>query len=136
MLSNNFNRGKSIILVGLVLQLASFGIFLIAAIIFHYRMARNPTTISYSMDSRSKMQWRGVMYLLYLTGGLIFIRSVFRFIEFTGGNDSVIMTSEAYLYICDSTLMFVVLAVLGYFHPSDYVMNKKEIMQLHGEELH
>lgn len=135
MLSNNFNLGKSIILVGLVLQLVSFGIFIAAAAIFHYRMTRNPTTISYTMDSRGQMQWKGVMYLLYFSGGLIFIRSVFRFIEFTGGSDSIIMKSEAYLYICDSLLMFVVLAVLGYFHPSDYVMNKREIMRLHSEEM-
>lgn len=134
-LSKNFNRAKSIILVGLILQLASFGIFLIAAVIFHYRMTRNPTAISYTLDGRGKMRWRGVMYLLYLTGGLIFIRSIFRFIEFTGGSDSIFMTSEAYFYICDSSLMFIVLAVLGYFHPSDYVMSKKEIMQLHGEEM-
>ncbi|KAM6487639.1 RTA1 like protein [Trichoderma sp. SZMC 28011] len=135
LLTNNFSLGKAIILVGLVAQLTSFGLFVVTAIIFQRRLARNPTPESHTLDSRNRMQWKSIMFLLYSSSALIFVRSVFRLIEFTGSNNSAIMTSEAYLYVCDSTLMFIVLAILGYFHPSEYLRKDKGMAHLQGEEL-
>jgi hypothetical protein len=136
MLSNNFNLGKTIILVGLVAQLICFGLFVTVAVLVWRRLAQDPTPMAKSLDSRSTGNgWAGVMRVIFIASALIFIRSVFRLIEFTGDQDSPLQKSEAYLYVCDSTLMFGVLAILIYFHPSEYVPNKKEIMQMQGEEL-
>ncbi|KAI8721678.1 hypothetical protein NCS52_00309900 [Fusarium sp. LHS14.1] len=63
------------------------------------------------------------------------IRSVFRFVEFTGDHDSPMMTSEAFIYICDSLLMYGVMAALLYLHPSEYIRAPKDMNSLEGEEL-
>lgn len=136
MLSNNFNLGKTIILVGLIAQIIFFGLFVSVAVLVFRRLARDPTPAAKRLDSRSaKNGWAGVMRVVFLASALIFIRSVFRLIEFTGNLDSPMQRSEAYLYICDSTLMFSVLAVLIYLHPSEYVPGRKEIVRMRGEEL-
>jgi hypothetical protein len=135
-LSKNFNLGKTIILVGLVAQIICFALFLSVAVVVERRLARNPTPMAKTLDSRSTQNgWVGVMRVVFVASALIFIRSVFRLIEFTGDHDSPLQKSEAYLYVCDSTLMFGVLAVLIYFHPSGYVPSGKEILGIQGEEL-
>lgn len=136
MLSSNFTLGKTIILVGLLAQIVFFGLFILAAVLVSRRLARDPTPIAQRLDSRStKYGWTGVMRVVFLASALIFIRSLFRLVEFTGNKDSPMQSSEAYLYVCDSTLMFGVLAILIYLHPSEYVPNRKQAMQIQGEEL-
>lgn len=141
MLTNNFSRGKTIILVGLVAQLIFFGLFVGIAVLIWRRMSRTPTTAALHMDSRHRSGrfnwfrgWEGVMRIIFMTSALVFVRSVFRFVEFTGSEDSPLQKSEAYIYVCDSTLMLGVLAVLAIFHPSEYVPTRKEIMQLRTHE--
>jgi hypothetical protein len=136
LLSKNFTLGKTIILVGLAAQLVFFGLFVTVAFLIWRRLERQPTTAAERLDNDStKGGWKGVMKVVFCASALIFIRSVFRLIEFTGDKDAPMQKSEAYLYVCDSTLMFLVLAVLIYLHPSEYVPSKKKIMQIRGEEL-
>ena len=45
------------------------------------------------------------MSVLYVASGLIFVRSLFRLIEYIEGNDGVLLSSEVYLYIFDALLM-------------------------------
>jgi hypothetical protein len=135
-LSNNFNLGKTIILVGLVAQLIFFGLFVTVSILVWRRLGRNPTPTAVMLDSHSTMSgWRGVLRVVFISSALISIRSVFRLIEFTGDHDSPMQTSEAYLYVCDSLLMFGVLAVLIYLHPSDYMHNAQRMKEASGEEM-
>ncbi|CAG8298969.1 unnamed protein product [Penicillium salamii] len=134
-LSSNFSLGKAIILVGLAAQILFFGLFVICATIFHRRLSRVPTTMSLRLDEEHVgLQWRDVTRVIFVASALVFIRSIFRFIEFTGGMDSP-MKTEAYLYVCDSTLMFLVLAVLIYWHPTKYIGNGKKLWRIHSEEL-
>ncbi|VUC33688.1 unnamed protein product [Clonostachys rosea] len=136
MMSSNFSLAKAIILVGLAIQLIFFGLFVFSAALFYQRLDKNPTPTAYRLDAcSSKRGWRGVMHVLFLTSVLIFVRSVFRFVEFTGDHDSPMMTSEAYIYICDSLLMFSVMAALLYLHPSEYIQAHKNMNSLEGEEL-
>lgn len=136
MLSKNFNLGKTIILIGLIAQIICFGLFVLVAVLVSRRLAQNPTPMAKLLDSRStKNGWMGVMRVVFLASALIFIRSLFRLIEFAGNEDSPPQKSEAYLYVCDSTLMFGVLAVLIYSHPSEYVLSHRELTQAQGEEL-
>ncbi|CAG7986828.1 unnamed protein product [Penicillium salamii] len=112
-----------------------FGLFVICATIFHRRLSRVPTTMSLRLDEEHvDLQWRDVTRVIFVASALVFIRSIFRFIEFTGGMDSP-MKTEAYLYVCDSTLMFLVLAVLIYWHPTKYIGNGKKLWRIHSEEL-
>ncbi|KAI0383422.1 RTA-like protein [Hypomontagnella monticulosa] len=136
MLSSNFTLGKAIILAGLAAQILFFAVFVAVMAVFHRRMARKPTATSMEVDRlHTRMGWVKIVRVMYVASAMIFIRSVFRFCEFTGSEDSPLMTSEAYLYVCDSTLMFGVLAVLLYCHPAEYVPNRKQIRQMLDEEL-
>lgn len=137
LLSNNFTLGKTIILVGLAAQLVCFGLFVVVASVFHRRLSKSPTQQSQRLDGRDRKKgWRGVMFVIYFASAMIFVRSVFRFIEFLGDHDSALQKSEAYLYICDSTLMLGVLAVLICYHPSEYVPSRRKIKNmLDGEEM-
>jgi hypothetical protein len=135
MLSSNFTRGKVIILIGLAAQIVFFALFVALAGIFHRRLSRSPTEQSLSLDARHGGKgWKGVMLVIYASSVMIFIRSVFRLVEFTGDHDSPMQKSEAFLYICDSTLMVGVLSILIYYHPSEYVPGRKEIKYMRDEE--
>ncbi|KAH7399592.1 RTA1 like protein-domain-containing protein [Pyrenochaeta sp. MPI-SDFR-AT-0127] len=135
MLRTNFTLGKTIILVGLGAQIVFFALFIALASVFHRRLSSKPTDQSLSMDARNGTKsWRGVMLVLYVSSALIFIRSVFRLIEFTGNRDSLLHKSEAFLYVCDSLLMLGVLAVLIYNHPSEYVPGWRAIKQMQEAE--
>lgn len=57
------------------------------------------------------------------------VRSVFRLIEYAQGNAGYLISHEAHLYLFDSVLMFLTMALLVWEHPSQ--LNSK----LRGEEL-
>ncbi|KAL7628298.1 hypothetical protein AAE478_002498 [Parahypoxylon ruwenzoriense] len=89
-----------------------FVILLAVATVFHGRLARKPTPTSLEVDRlHAKIGWINIT------------------------EDSPMMTSEAYMYVCDSTLMFGILAILIYCHPAEYVPNRKQIRQMLGEEV-
>lgn len=70
------------------------------------------------------------MSLLYVASGLIFVRSLFRLIEYIEGNGGVLLSSEVYLYIFDALLMLGVVAVTAVLDPAKYVPGKKESMAM------
>lgn len=107
--------GENIIIGGLFVQLAFFGFFVVAAGIFHRRMAREPT----ERASDPAVRWRSYLLTLYVTSALILIRSIFRVIEYLNGNDGVLLRSEVFLYVFDALLMMVVLVWMNWFHPSE-----------------
>jgi glucan phosphoethanolaminetransferase (alkaline phosphatase superfamily) len=118
--ASSINNGKHLIVVGLFLQIIFFGIFLVTSFIFDRRLRRTPTAAS------SAINWQKYMLTLYFTGILILIRSLFRVVEFTGGNDGPLMTSEVYLYIFDGVLMLGVLVSLNVVHPGDIIGKKAQ----------
>ena len=59
------------------------------------------------------------MYALYSTSVLILIRSIFRVAEYVQGSDGVLLSTEAFIYVFDATLMFLVMAVFVVIHPSE-----------------
>jgi len=118
--AKTMNLGKNLILVGLFLQIFFFGVFLVCGGIFHFRMVRSPTPTSHQNS------WVKYMYALYTAGILILIRSIFRVIEFTQGNNGTIMTHEIFLYIFDAVLMLGVMVMLNVIHPGSIIGRKAE----------
>jgi hypothetical protein len=47
------------------------------------------------------------------------VRSVFRAIEYLQGFDGYLLSHEAYLYGFDAVLMFLVMVLFNYIHPSE-----------------
>ncbi|KAH6971054.1 RTA1 like protein-domain-containing protein [Ilyonectria sp. MPI-CAGE-AT-0026] len=67
------HTGKTVILLGLAVQIIFFGLFIIAGIVFHLRIHKRPALLSVE-DSKKWLQgWRGVMTVLYVSSGLIFL---------------------------------------------------------------
>jgi hypothetical protein len=105
--------GSHIIVIGLFVQLAFFGFFMVIAICFHRRLINVPT-----IQSRSSYPWKKYTWTLYGASTLIMVRSVFRVVEYLQGSDGALLHHEAYLYILDALLMFVVMVVFNVVHPS------------------
>ncbi|KAM0326189.1 hypothetical protein ACHAQA_006786 [Verticillium albo-atrum] len=137
--ASNFSLGKTVILIGLVVQLLFFGLFVITGAVFHRRLDRNPTAHSLRLDSELangwRWGWRGVMWVLYTVSVLIFVRSLFRLIEYTGGRDGPLLSQEVWLYVFDAVLMLGVMVILIVLHPSQYMTGHKEAGGDYDEEL-
>ncbi|KAM0282485.1 hypothetical protein ACHAQH_002999 [Verticillium albo-atrum] len=106
------NTGSKVIIVGLFVQLIFFGIFLVVAVNFHIRVRRTPTA-----RSRIGIPWQKHLKILYATGLLIMVRSLFRAVEYMQGFDGYLLGHEVYLYIFDAALMFITMVLFNIVHP-------------------
>lgn len=86
------------------------------AVLFHRRMLRAPTE---RVRLNPGMPWQKHLYTLYGTSFVIWVRSIFRLIEFGQGRDGYLMSTEVYLYIFDALLMFTIMVWLAIVHPSE-----------------
>ncbi|RKL39326.1 hypothetical protein BFJ72_g6798 [Fusarium proliferatum] len=114
--TNNLMKiGEYVIIGGLFFQLIIFGIFIAVVSVFHRRMNRSPTNKSLEPSIR----WRHYLTTLYVTSGLIWVRSLFRVIEYLDGNDGYLMRTEAFLFVFDATLIWIVTVWMNWYHPSE-----------------
>lgn len=112
---NSMETGENVIIAGLVVQILFFSCFVVTAGVLHYRLQQAPTIKSISTDSL----WRKSLYSLYAGSILIWIRCVFRLIEYAQGNAGYLISHEVFLYIFDATLMFAVMILFAIMHPSE-----------------
>lgn len=110
-----WQTGENVIIVGLFIQLFIFSCFLVIATNYHYRLSRSPTPES----ANPNIRWKWYLFTLYLTGGLILVRSIFRVAEFIEGNHGHLMRKEAYVFTFDGFLMVIVLLWMNWFHPGE-----------------
>lgn len=109
------HTGETIIISGLVVQILFFTAFVITAGTFHKRMLKTKhTRVPYE-----SIPWQKHMITLYLASVLIWVRCVFRLIEYAQGNDGYLISHEVYLYIFDALLMWLTMVVLAVIHPSE-----------------
>ncbi|CAK7221264.1 hypothetical protein SCUCBS95973_004435 [Sporothrix curviconia] len=108
--------GQNIILVGLILQILFFGVFMLVTVVVHRRIAG-------FAQARSSLTF---FYVLYGASALIMVRSVFRVAEYATGAGGPLQASEVYIYIFDATLMFAVGVLFAVYHPSK-VMDTRAI---------
>jgi hypothetical protein len=101
--------------VGLFVQLLFFGIFMVIAIAFILSIRRLPTSRSETHSS----VWPRQMFALCGGSLLIMVRSIFRAVEYLQGFDGYLLSHEIYLYIFDAVLMFLVMVLFNYIHPSE-----------------
>lgn len=111
--------GERIIIIGLFIQIAFFGFFIVVSALFHYRISLYPTARS----RRVQVPWQRYLWILYAASALIMIRSIYRLLEYIQGKDGVLQSKEAYIYVLDAALMFAVAATFNAFHPSR-IINK------------
>ncbi|PSN60018.1 RTA1-domain-containing protein [Corynespora cassiicola Philippines] len=106
------SRGENVIIGGLFVQIVFFTVFVVVSCLVHFRIHKQPTAASLSPN----FPWLKHQYALYGGSVLILIRSVFRAIEYIQGNGGYLLSHEAFLYVFDSLLMFLVLVIFNIYH--------------------
>jgi hypothetical protein len=109
--------GKAVVLIGLSIQVIAFGLFILAAILFHVRIRRRPTTAS----TYHKSSLKRTMVMLYFVNGLIMCRSVFRIVEYSMGIDSYLFKNEWPLYIFDGEFVMLSMFCFAKWYPGPFV---------------
>jgi hypothetical protein len=102
-----YETGEKIIISGLFVQIVIFGFFVVTSVLFHVRLARNPTDAA----TAGETPWRRYLIVLYVTSGIILVRSIFRVIEYLQGNAGYLISHEVFLYIFDALLMATTMAI-------------------------
>ncbi|KAK7757909.1 hypothetical protein SLS62_000287 [Diatrype stigma] len=120
---DDLKKGELVIVGGLAIQVIFFSFFVVVTMIFHRRIAAQPTRKSLSLIT----PWRSLIYVLYVSSALVLIRSIYRIVEYIAGSDGPLLSNEYYLYIFDSLLMAIVTAVFNYFHPSRVIKRTKDL---------
>jgi hypothetical protein len=143
---DSLHLGERIIIGGLFVQLAFFAFFIVVAGIFHYRLVKDqpiqnrhtssslfrsrkhrqissasstvPMSAPLPRTSLSDLPWQRHLFNLYFTSALIMIRSIFRAVEYIGGNAGYLLSHEVFLYVFDATLMFFIMVSFNWVHPS------------------
>ena len=125
-------RGENIIIAGLFLQLAFFSFFLVVGGIWKTRLVRNPT--QRSLDPN--MPWQKHFVVLMVASAFIFVRSLFRAIEYITGQNGYLMKHEIFVYIFDALLMALTMVLYNVVHPSEItVMLKGQHVMDEGLEI-
>lgn len=117
---NDPKLGENIVVGGLFIQIVFFGLFVAAAIIFHVRYRRSSAswrTVAAS-DAPGSFDWERMMVMLYSTSALILVRCIFRIIEYVMGSDAYPLKNEWTLYVFDSVLMAITMAIFYIWYPS------------------
>lgn len=65
------------------------------------------------------MPWQKHIVALYIGSLLILVRSIFRVVEYLQGWQGYILSHEIFLYIFDACLMFAVMLIFNWIHPSE-----------------
>ena len=107
------NTGKAIIILGLCIQILFFGFFLVNIISFWFRMKRGPTSASMNTP------WQKHLTVLLGVGAIILVRCIYRVIEYIQGKDGNLQSQEIFLYVLDAGLMFIVMLIFHFWHPSE-----------------
>ncbi|GAA5867284.1 hypothetical protein JCM1840_005010 [Sporobolomyces johnsonii] len=121
--------GHDVALVGLVLQLVSFGLFTALLVVFGFRIRRlslNMRTMitplhlgRYRVWSKDPVSdWRLLWVVLALTCIGILIRSTFRIVEYAQGYSGYLATHEGYFYALDALPLLLSMATFTYVWPT------------------
>ncbi|ETS74388.1 hypothetical protein PFICI_14254 [Pestalotiopsis fici W106-1] len=111
---SSIQLGEKVIIVGLFIQLIGFIFFIGVTGTFHKRITQGSRTGPVSVAA----PWRRHIFILYGVSALVFVRSLFRVIEYCQGYDGYLQTTEVFLYVFDAALMFVVTVVLAIDYPN------------------
>lgn len=127
--SNNpklYAPAKAILVCGFLVQIISFGIFGIFAIMYQTR-ARKAGEV--------EGKWTMCLYTLYVGCALILTRGIFRTIEFGSGqgNHGYLLTHEAWYYGLETLPILICAYFFLISHPSKYLPSDRSA-RLHPED--
>jgi hypothetical protein len=121
---------KWAVISGLGVQLVAFTLFGITALIFHARISKKPTSASITIGQG----WTETLQMLYGVSTLVIIRSIFRLVEYAGGEDGYLLGHEWPLYVFDTLTMLAVAVTFFYYYPSNVVKDEVDHIRLRDHE--
>ncbi|KAF3903252.1 hypothetical protein ABW20_dc0106082 [Dactylellina cionopaga] len=110
------DKGERIVIIGLIVQIIFFSLFMITSTIFNVRMIKNPTE---QVLSKPTIPYQKHMNALYAASFLILVRSVFKLIEYIQGRDGYLFSQEWFSYVFDAAFMFLTMVLFHFIHPSE-----------------
>jgi hypothetical protein len=120
---SSLHTGEKIVIAGLFAQLGFFAGFVLVAGVFHYRLVKDKPLQKRAKHASGpaldELPWKRHLYNLYVTSGLIVVRSIFRIVEYVQGNAGYLLSHEVFLYVFDAVLMVVVMVLFNWVHPSE-----------------
>lgn len=108
-------KGGNVIKVGLIIQIIFFGLFIITSIVFHVKHVKNGSRVL----QQRQVPWKKHQTALYIGSLLIFVRSIFRYIEYNQGSSGTLLQHEFYSYVFDAALMLLVMVAFNVVHPAE-----------------
>ena len=121
---------KTIILGGLIAQVAALTIFLLIAWHAERRTSQDPPKIL-SLDP--SINWKNHFRAIYVIIVLIVVRSVIRTIEYVQGEDGYIIGHEAFIYALDAAPMLLVMVIYAVLHPGRLIKHGRRLSEKEGE---
>ncbi|KGO41849.1 RTA-like protein [Penicillium expansum] len=115
--ASSMKLGEHVIIVGLIVQIIFFGFFVVVSVVFHKRMANNPTSAAMA----TSVDWHRYMLVLYVASGLIMTRCLYRVIEYIQGSTGLFQSHEYFAYVFDAALMLLVTIIFLVYHPSQII---------------
>ncbi|BGP23357.1 RTA-like protein [Rhodotorula toruloides] len=125
--------GPKLALVGLILQLISFGIFTLLLLVWGVRVQKRlPRPIprfrfsAFSVFSKESVEdWRPLFWVMCLTCVGIIVRSTFRTVEYSQGYYGYLATHEGYFYLLDALPLWLAMSLYCYFYPARFIDGAK-----------
>ncbi|KEF58764.1 uncharacterized protein A1O9_03607 [Exophiala aquamarina CBS 119918] len=114
---SRLNLGKNIVLVGLGVQLATFGFFVIATT----RLTILLRTQLKNESLPKNRNWTVLLIYINTASGLILLRSVYRFIEYAMGLPNYLASHEVFFYCLDAFIILTVVTGFICIHPGQYI---------------
>jgi hypothetical protein len=109
-------RGFDVLKGGLILQIVAFGFFLLISFRFHL------ISKSYR-EEWPETRWKTMLWALNAGSTIIFVRSIYRLIEFSQGFQGYLFTHDWNFFLFESAFMLIVLAIFSVYHPAQYLVN-------------
>ena len=118
--SIGMKTGEKVVVAGLLVQIIIFGFFCYVTFSWHMNLRREPTRASQG----SKTKWKSVVRMIYITSGLIMVRSVFRVIEYAMGRSAYLLRHEWPAYVFDASLMVCTMLLYSIYYPGSLVPSR------------
>ncbi|KAI8070887.1 RTA1 like protein-domain-containing protein [Gongronella butleri] len=121
--------GNTIVIIGLAVQLFFFACFSVIAIV----VARRPTYEYQAMRANGTLVPDAkylAMKCLFVTIILLYIRNIYRFIEYATGYAGPVASREWIFYIFDFTMIFAAFITYFILFLGDYIPNGTSILRL------
>jgi hypothetical protein len=125
--------GADVILAGLIFQLVALVAFVFMTVKLHKQFKRQQTAIS----SDPTVRWEKYVWGIYIAVTLLFVRNLVRAVQFGQGANGMVSSSEAFIYLFDAVMMWLVLLVVLFLHPGKLsrAVRQREIRKGDAEEI-